>query len=56
MRDRARLSRGQTLVEYALILSIISIVAIAMMIQLSSNTRAIYSNINSQLARGNTGS
>jgi Flp pilus assembly pilin Flp len=48
--------RGQTLVEYALILAIISILAIAMLLQLSSNTRQIYSNINSQLSRGNVGS
>ncbi len=57
-RSRFKLGsrRGQTLVEYALILAIISILAIAMLIQLSSNTRAIYSNIDSQVARSTTGS
>ena len=48
--------RGQTLVEYALILAVISIVAIAMMIQLSGNLRGIYCNIDSQVARSSTGS
>jgi Flp pilus assembly pilin Flp len=48
--------RGQTLVEYALILAIISILAIAMMLQLTGNVRAIYSNIDSQVARSNVGS
>jgi Flp pilus assembly pilin Flp len=47
---------GQTLVEYALILAIISILAIAMMIQLTGNTRQIYSNIDSQVSRANVGS
>jgi Flp pilus assembly pilin Flp len=54
---RARCAkRGQTLVEYALILAIISILAIAMMLQLTGNVRAIYSNIDSQVARSNVGS
>lgn len=48
--------RGQTLVEYALILAIISILAIAMMIQFSGNVRGIYCNIDSQVARSSTGS
>jgi Flp pilus assembly pilin Flp len=48
--------RGQTLVEYALILAIISIVAIAMMLQLTGNVRQIYCNIDSQVARSSTGS
>jgi Flp pilus assembly pilin Flp len=51
-----RSKRGQTLVEYALILAIISILAIAMMLQLTGNVRAIYSNIDSQVARSSTGS
>jgi len=51
-----RTKRGQTLVEYALILAIISILAIAMMLQLTGNVRAIYSNIDSQVARSNVGS
>jgi Flp pilus assembly pilin Flp len=48
--------RGQTLVEYALILAIISVLAIAMMLQLTGNVRQIYSNIGSQVSRANTGS
>jgi Flp pilus assembly pilin Flp len=48
--------RGQTLVEYALILAIISILAIAMMLQLTGNVRTIYSNIDSQVSRSNVGS
>jgi Flp pilus assembly pilin Flp len=51
-----RAKRGQTLVEYALILAIISIVAIAMMLQLTGNVRQIYSNIDSQVARSSSGS
>jgi Flp pilus assembly pilin Flp len=56
LQRRLRATRGQTLVEYALILAIISILAIAMMLQLTSNTRAIYSNIDSQVSRSNVGS
>ncbi len=48
--------RGQTLVEYALILAIIAILAIAMMLQLTGNVRGIYCNINSQVTRANVGS
>ena len=55
-RTESNLRRGQTLVEYAIILAIISILAIAMMLQLTSNTRAIYCNIDSQVARSNVGS
>jgi Flp pilus assembly pilin Flp len=51
-----RAMRGQTLVEYALILAIISILAIAMMLQLTGNVRAIYCNIDSQVSRSNVGS
>jgi Flp pilus assembly pilin Flp len=51
-----RTKGGQTLVEYALILAIISILAIAMMLQLTGNVRTIYSNIDSQVARSSTGS
>lgn len=51
-----RHQRGQTLVEYALILAIISILAIAMMLQLTGNVRKIYCGIDSQVARSSTGS
>jgi Flp pilus assembly pilin Flp len=56
LKTPSRAKRGQTLVEYALILAIISILAIAMMLQLTGNVRAIYSNIDSQVARSSTGS
>lgn len=48
-RNRAR--RGQTLVEYALIISIISIVAIGVLINLGKNLGALYSTIDSQVQR-----
>jgi Flp pilus assembly pilin Flp len=41
--------RGQTLVEYALILAIISIVAIAVLLQVGQNVTAVYSMIDSQI-------
>ncbi len=56
LRRKGGFRRGQTLVEYAIILAIIAVLAIAMMIQLTGNTRVIYSNIDSQLSRANTGS
>jgi Flp pilus assembly pilin Flp len=55
-RVESHLRRGQTLVEYAIILAIIAILAIAMMLQLTSNTRQIYCNIDSQVSRSNVGS
>jgi Flp pilus assembly pilin Flp len=48
---RARSSRrGQTLVEYALILAIISVVAIGVLITLGQQTKGIYSNIGSVMS------
>ena len=44
-------SRGQTLVEYALILCFISVVAISILINLGVNLRAVYTTIDSQVAR-----
>ncbi len=41
--------KGQTLVEYALILAFISVVAIAVLIQLGKNVTSVFSAINSQL-------
>ncbi len=41
--------KGQTLVEYALILAFISVVAIAVLIQLGQNVTSVFSAINSQL-------
>ena len=45
--------RGQTLVEYALILAVISIVAIGILINLGQQIKGVYSMvINSQIAQG----
>ncbi|HEX4141627.1 MAG TPA: Flp family type IVb pilin [Candidatus Methylacidiphilales bacterium] len=41
--------RGQTLVEYALILAIISVVAIGVLITMGGQVKQIYSNIDSSL-------
>lgn len=43
-------SKGQTLVEYALILAFISVVAIAVLIQLGRNVSSVFSTINNQLS------
>jgi Flp pilus assembly pilin Flp len=42
--------RGQTLVEYALILAVISIVAIGVLINVGQNLKGVYSMIDSQVA------
>ena len=48
-----KLRRGQTLVEYALILAVISIVVIGIMINLGQQLKGLYSEvINSQIAQG----
>ena len=45
--------RGQTLVEYALIIAVISIVAIGILINIGTQIRGLYSEIiNSQIAQG----
>jgi len=41
--------RGQTLVEYALILAVISIVAIGVLVNLQHSVTAIYTSINNNL-------
>jgi Flp pilus assembly pilin Flp len=46
---RLKNKRGQTLVEYALILAFISIVAISVLISLGKQIRGTYSMINSEL-------
>ena len=45
-----RSKKGQTLVEYALILAFISLVAISVLIRLGTQVRIVFSTINSQLA------
>jgi len=47
---RLKGKKGQTLVEYALILAFISVVAIAVLRQLGTQVKSVYSNITSQLA------
>ena len=42
--------KGQTVVEYALILAIISVVAIGAMINLGLGVKGIYSSINSTIS------
>jgi Flp pilus assembly pilin Flp len=51
LRLQRRLHRhGQTLVEYALILAIISVVAIGVMINLGQQVKGVYSTITSVVA------
>ena len=45
-----RAKRGQTLVEYALILAFISVVAISVLIRLGNQIRSTFSTVTSQLA------
>jgi Flp pilus assembly pilin Flp len=47
---RSKSRNGQTLVEYALILAFISVVAISTLITLGQNIRATYTKISSSLA------
>ncbi len=42
--------KGQTLVEYALILAFISTVAIAVLINVGTNLKTVYSKIDSNIA------
>jgi Flp pilus assembly pilin Flp len=48
--------RGQTLVEYALIISLIVVVTIAVVLQFSTSLRGLFSTITSQVSRAGTGS
>ena len=57
MCSRARrLRRGQTLVEYALILALIVVVSVAILLQMGGTLKSLYSTIDSQVARTATGS
>ena len=47
--QRRKNRKGQTLVEYALILAFISVVAISVLINLGNTIRSTFSKINSQL-------
>ena len=47
---RMKSKKGQTLVEYALILAFISVVAISVLISLGQSVRGTYTKISSSLA------
>ena len=47
---RMKSKKGQTLVEYALILAFISVVAISVLIALGTKVTAVFSTISSQLS------
>jgi len=50
---RMKSKKGQTLVEYALILAFISVVAISVLIALGSQVKSVFSSVTSQLALAN---
>jgi Flp pilus assembly pilin Flp len=45
-----RKKRGQTLVEYALILAFVSVVAISVLLRLGNAVRSVFTTITSQLS------
>lgn len=47
--------KGQTLVEYALILSIISVVAVSVMASLTGQVKTAFTTVDQQLVIGATG-
>jgi Flp pilus assembly pilin Flp len=49
-RRRMKSKKGQTLVEYALILAFISVVAIAVLIALGNQVKGVFTTITSQIA------
>ena len=49
-RMKLKSKRGQTLVEYALILAFISVVAISVLIALGNQVKGVFTTISSQLA------
>jgi Flp pilus assembly pilin Flp len=46
----SRSRKGQTLVEYALIIAFLSVVAISVLLNLGRTITAVFSKVNSQLA------
>ena len=50
MRRRRPSRKAQTLVEYALILAFIAVVAISVLLALGQTVRGVFSTINSQLS------
>ncbi len=51
---RMKSKKGQTLVEYALILAFISVVAISVLIALGTQVKNVFSTISSQLSAAQT--
>jgi Flp pilus assembly pilin Flp len=51
---RRKRRKGQTLVEYALILAFISVVAISVLLALGSRVKEVFTTITSQLAIANS--
>jgi Flp pilus assembly pilin Flp len=51
---RLKSKKGQTLVEYALILAFIAVVAISVLLALGKTVTATFSQINSQIAAANS--
>ena len=51
---RMKSKQGQTLVEYALILAFISVVAISVLIALGNQVKMVFTGISSQLAIANS--
>jgi len=51
---RMKSKKGQTLVEYALILAFISVVAISVLLTLGKQVSTVFSSITSQLAVANS--
>ena len=47
---RRKGNRGQTLVEYALILAFVSVVAISVLVRLGETIKSVFSTITSQLS------
>jgi Flp pilus assembly pilin Flp len=50
---RHRNRRGQTLVEYALILAFLSVVTISVLLRLGAEVKGIFTMVTSQLASAN---
>jgi Flp pilus assembly pilin Flp len=49
MKKKRQSKKGQTLVEYALILAFIAVVAISVLINVGKTIHSVFSTINSQL-------
>ena len=51
---RMKSKKGQTLVEYALILAFISIVAVSVLIAMGNQIKGVFTTISSQIATANS--